>query len=164
MNMMRLALGADPWGRNLKQVVFDHLHTLGLTLIDLNGGDDSERYYDVATRAATLMQNKDADAALLFCGTGMGMSIVCNKHHGVIASVVETPWAAKMARAVNNANVLCMGGMNTTPTAAIEATDLFLGTGLGDGLVEHLPFLQEATAQVARIDQENRSLSQIGSP
>jgi ribose 5-phosphate isomerase B len=154
--MKNLIVGADPWGMDLKKVVLRHLQQKGYAVTDLNDGKQSDNYYDVAVRAAGQIQAQAADGAFLFCGTGMGMSIVCNKHQGIVASVVETPWAAKMARAVNNANVLCMGGMNVKPEAAIEAVDNFLGTNLGDGLAEYLPFLQEATKQVAGIDQANR--------
>lgn len=150
--MQKLIVGADPWGKGLKDTVAQHLRQQGYSVVDLNDGATSEHYCDIASRAATTLQAKEADKALLFCGTGMGMSIVCNKHRGIVASVVETPWAAKMARAVNDANVLCMGGMNVTPEAAVAAADNFLGTKLGDGLEEYLDFLQDATARVASID------------
>ncbi len=155
--MKNLIVGADPWGMDLKNAVLKHLQQKGYAVVDLNDGKQSDNYYDVAVRAAEKLQAQAADGAFLFCGTGMGMSIVCNKHQGLVASVVETPWAAKMARAVNNANVLCMGGMNVKPEAALEAVDNFLNTNLGDGLEQFLPFLQEATRVVARIDQECRA-------
>jgi ribose 5-phosphate isomerase B len=155
--MKNLIVGADPWGKDLKNAVLRHLQQKGCSVVDVNSGMASENYYDVACQASARIQAKEADGAILFCGTGMGMSIVCNKHQGIIASVVETPWAAKMARAVNDANVLCMGGMNVKPEAAIEAVDNFLSTNLGDGLAEFLPFLQEATRQVACIDQKCRT-------
>lgn len=47
----------------------------------------------------------------MFCGTGMGVSIIANKHKGVYAALVESLYQARRAKAVNNTNVLCMGGM-----------------------------------------------------
>ena len=52
-----------------------------------------------------------ATRGMLFCGTGMGVGIIANKFSGVYAATVENEAAARNSRAINNSNVLCMGGM-----------------------------------------------------
>ena len=85
-------------------------------------------YYDGAVAACKVMQSGAAERAILFCGTGMGMSIVANRFKGVTAAVVESVFAAKMCRAVNNANALCLGQMIWGEWMAKEAVDVFLKT------------------------------------
>ena len=53
----------------------------------------------------------DGARGMLFCGTGMGVGIIANKFSGVYAATVENEAAARNSRAINNSNVLCMGGM-----------------------------------------------------
>ena len=65
----------------------------------------------MAANAAKKIQDKEAERAVLFCGTGMGVSIVANKFKGIYASVVVNPeYTAKMSKVINNSNVLTMGG------------------------------------------------------
>lgn len=66
--------------------------------------------------------------ALLFCGTGIGISIAANKTRGIRAAVCSDTFSAKMSRAHNNANVLCMGGRVVGTGLAIELVDAFLDT------------------------------------
>ena len=152
-----IVIGADDWGKSLKDAVKKHLETLGYTIIDANDlHKENSNYFEIATVAAKKIQSDQADYGVLFCGTGMGMSIVANKHNGVIAAVVESPFGAKMARAVNNANVLTMGGMIMSEHQAIMATDNFLNTNLADGLEQFKGFLGEAVQKVDNIDDVNR--------
>ena len=62
------------------------------------------------------------------------MSIVANKHEGVYASACESVYAAEKARAINNANVLCMGGWVIAPIMGVEMTKTFLNTGFTQNL------------------------------
>ena len=73
-------------------------------------------------------QNGTYDKAVLICGTGAGMSVVANKYKGVYAVACEGVYSAKMARAINNANVLCMGGWIVGPEMAVEMVKTFLAT------------------------------------
>ena len=97
------------------------------------------------------MQRKEADRAILFCGTGMGMSIVANRYKGCTAAVVESVFAAKMCRAINNANVLCMGQMIWGEFMAKEAVDVFLKTKFTEGLEGFADFLHSACSRVDAI-------------
>ena len=64
----------------------------------------------------------------MFCGTGMGVSIVANKHKGIYCAVVESQWAARECRVVNDANVLALGGRIFGESMANDVADTFLET------------------------------------
>lgn len=155
---MKIVLGADPWGVPLKDAVETHLLKLGHEVVDVGSKAGSDvAYYDVAPTAAKLVGAGEADRAILFCGTGMGMAIVANKFPRIVASCVESPFAAKMCRAVNGANVLSMGSMIVAETQAIIAVDEFLTTELADTLEQFTDFLKGAVCRVAEIDAECRN-------
>jgi len=97
------------------------------------------------------MQAGQAERAILFCGTGMGMSIVANRFKGVTASVVESVYAARMCRSINNANVLCLGQMIWGSDMAKAAVDLFLSTRFTEGLEPIAGFLHDALNKVEAI-------------
>ena len=82
----------------------------------------------------------------------MGMNVIANRFKGVRAAVVESVFAAKMCRAINDANVLCLGAMIWGDWMACEAVDVFLKTKLGDGLEDLKEFLQQAAKTVEKID------------
>lgn len=151
---MRIAVAGDPWGLELKNAVKSHLLELGHEVTDLGGHADAPmNYYDVAAVAAKMIQRGEAERAVLCCGTGMGMAIVANKFKGIYASVVESPLAARLCRAVNNSNVLTMGGLLITPFVALQAVDAWLTTAHTQGLEEHTDFLRQALRDIAAIEE-----------
>ena len=93
----------------------------------------------------------EAKRAFLFCGTGMGMSMIANRFKGVRAAVVESVFAAKMCRAINDANVLCMGQMIWGDMMAEAAADAFLDTKFTEGLEPLAKFLEDARTKVEAI-------------
>lgn len=127
---MKLAIGSDKSGFAVKEAVkawlaeneieFDDLGT-----VDLN---DVHPYYRVASEVAPRVQDGTYEKAILICGTGAGMCVVANKFKGVYAVACEGVYSARMARAINNANVLCMGGWIVGPEMAIEMVKAFLNT------------------------------------
>ena len=156
---MRIVLGADPWGLELKEAVKAHLLKLGHDVSDLGGTAAAPaKYYEVAVLAAKKLQANETDRAILICGTGMGMAIVANKFKGVYASVVESALTARLCKAINNANVLTLGGLIFTPFTAIQAVDAWLSTTHTQGLEEHADFLQQALKDIAAI--EDRAVKQ----
>jgi len=153
---MKIAIAADPFAMDLKNEVKKHLETLGHEVTDVDGGEEMA-YYDGASAVAKLVQEGQAERGILFCGTGMGMSIVANKFSGVIASCVESIFAARMCRAINNANVLTMGSMIMAPWSANLAVDAFLETAHTETLEQFEEFLKAAVETVEGIDQANRA-------
>ncbi|MFW6285414.1 MAG: RpiB/LacA/LacB family sugar-phosphate isomerase, partial [Bacillota bacterium] len=109
---MKLMIGSDAAGYDLKEVVKANLIDLGYNVDDIGMTDknDPKAYFEVAEKGAKLVQKGDYDKGILICGTGMGMSITANKHEGVHAAACESVYTAEKARAINNANVLTMGG------------------------------------------------------
>lgn len=65
---------------------------------------------------------------LLFCGTGVGISMAANKVRGIRAACCSDAFSAEMTRLHNDANMLCLGGRVVTPEKAIELVDIFLDT------------------------------------
>ena len=85
----------------------------------------------------------------------MGMSIVANKFKGVYASCVESLYSAEKCRAINNANVMCMGGFIIGGDLGIRMTQAFLGTSLNDGMPEKFhDFLRCAYTDIQKIEEE----------
>ena len=127
---MKLAIGSDKSGFPVKEAVKSWLGENGIEFDDLWTVDLNEvhPYYQVASEVAPLVQNGSYEKAVLICGTGAGMSVVANKFKGVHAVACEGVYSAKMARAINNANVLCMGGWIVGPEMAIEMVRAFLNT------------------------------------
>lgn len=106
---MKIALGADHRGFIAKSHIKPVLEELGHTVVDF--GTDSTKsmdYPDPAAAAARAVKSGQCDFGILFCGTGIGMSVTANKIHGIRAALCHDELTAEMARRHNNANVLCL--------------------------------------------------------
>ena len=127
---MKLAIGSDKSGFAAKEAVKAWLTEQGIEFDDLGtlNPEQPKNYVIVASTVAPKVQSGEFDRAVLICGTGAGMCIVSNKFKGVHAVVCESPYTAKMARAINNAKVLCMGGWVVGPELAVDMTKTFLNT------------------------------------
>ena len=127
---MKIAIGSDKSGFAAKEAIRAWLTETGVEFDDLGTVDlnDVHPYYRVASEVAPKVQDGSYEKAILICGTGAGMSVVANKFKGVHAVACEGVYSAKMARAINNANVLCMGGWIVGPEMAIEMVRAFLNT------------------------------------
>jgi ribose 5-phosphate isomerase B len=111
---MRVAIGADLNGYELKEVVREHLSARGHEVIDYGVESDQDiDYPEVAEPVARAVANGEVDRAVLVCGTGLGMAIVANKVHGVRAAAVNDPYSAERAIKSNDARILCLGGLVT---------------------------------------------------
>ena len=129
-----VALGADHGGFALKQAVKAHLEAQGIAVTDCGGHSEaSVDYPDMAVPACNLVLEGKCEAALLFCGTGVGISIAANKIHGIRACCCSDFFSAKYTRAHNNANALCLGGRVVGIGLACELVDIFLATPFEGG-------------------------------
>lgn len=117
-------LGCDGFGQDLLNSIKEHLETKGIIVHDLG----CDTYFDSAAKVAKQVAYKDPKhtMGILFCGTGMGVGIVANKFGGVRAATCENVTAAQCARAVNNANILCLGQLVTKPDIAKSIVDEFM--------------------------------------
>ena len=127
---MKIAIGSDKSGFAAKEAIKSYLTEIGADFDDLGTTDldHVHPYYQVASEVAPRVQSGEYDRAVLICGTGAGMSVVANKFKGVYAVACECVYSAKMARAINNASSLCMGGWIVGPEMAVEMVKTFLAT------------------------------------
>ena len=152
---MKIAIGSDKSGFAVKEAVKSWLQENGIEFDDLGTVDlnDVHPYYRVASEVAPRVQDGSYEKAILICGTGAGMSVVANKFKGVHAVACEGVYSAKMARAINNANVLCMGGWIVGPEMAIEMVRAFLNTAWCQDLEDWRAVnMHKFAAQVAAIE------------
>ncbi len=107
---MRVYIATDHAGFRIKELVKSLFEKRGYEVIDL-GPDSSDRvdYPDYAKKVALSVSRDPSSQGVLICGTGIGMSIAANKISGIRAAEVHDWYTAKMARAHNDANILCFG-------------------------------------------------------
>lgn len=105
-----IALAADHGGYSYKERTKALLDSLGLAWKDFGtGSEESVDYPDFAHAAAGAIQSGECDRGIFFCGTGIGIGIVANRHRGIRAASCQVPEAARMSRLHNDANVLALG-------------------------------------------------------
>lgn len=107
---MNIALGSDHVGLQLKRAVCRHLEEAGIEFCDM-GTLSEERcnYPEFAALVANSVASGAFERGMLFCGTGVGMSIAANKIKGIRSVVCSEPYSAKLSREHNDTNVLCLG-------------------------------------------------------
>ena len=126
---MKVVLGADSAGFQMKAKIIAHLNERGIETIDVGAYNaESSHYPEFAYKVATTVASKEADFGILVCGTGIGMSIAANKVKGIRASVCSEHFSARYTRLHNDANVLCLGARVIGEGIAIELVDIFLDT------------------------------------
>ena len=124
---MRIAIGADHHGFQLKELLKEHMTLAGHDVVD-HGCDsvDEVDYPDIAVRVAQDVAAGEAERAVLVCGTGIGMAITACKVPGVRAAAVADPYSAERAQKSNNAQVLCLGAKVVGPEVATLLLDHWL--------------------------------------
>jgi len=129
-----IGLGADHAGFALKDRLKAELERDGHTVTDIGTNSaDSTDYPDYAHGMAILLTAKNLDLGVLVCGSGVGMSIAANRHAGVRAVVCSEPFSARMARAHNDANVLCLGARVVGEGLAIDILNAFVAARFEGG-------------------------------
>ena len=127
---MRIAVGSDHAGYHLKELLADHLAELGTRGRGPRDGLRSGRSTTPNSGPpwAGRSPTGRAELGVCACGTGIGIAIAANKIHGVRAAVVHDVTTARLARAHNHANVVCLGGRIVGNEVAKDAIDTFLST------------------------------------
>ena len=155
---MHLILGSDRSGYALRCALEQQLGEAGHRLAVLGpcNAEEPVPFYETAAQAARALQEGRAERAILICGTGMGVAQVANKFKGVRAACVESVYAAKMARAINDSNVLCLGGWFVAPELGLAMAQAFLGTAFTEGLEPwRAAWLAGAKEQIAALEDAN---------
>jgi len=152
---MKVLIGSDKSGFSLKEGIKALLIEQGYEVEDMGTTDveQPKRFCDVAPIVGSAISKGEAERAILICGTGMGMTQVASMYKGVYAACCESVYAAKMCRAVNNSNILCMGGWIVGFEMAVEMVKAFLTTEHTEGLEPwRQEFLQNALKDVIALD------------
>ena len=148
---MKFVIANDHGGIDLKPAVSEKLEEIGHEVIHVGTYDkNSCDYSDFAVKACEKVVNGVADFAILICGTGLGMSISANKVKGIRAACVSEPFSAKMSRAHNNANVLCLGARVIGSEVCKMIVEEFATTDFEGG--RH----QRRVDKISKIEEENR--------
>ena len=129
--VMRVVLGSDHAGFELKEKVKKTLASMQDIVVSDYGTDNAETpvdYPDIAREVAMAVVGGKAEKGLLFCGTGIGMSIAANKVPGAYAAHVCCEETARLSRAHNNSNILALGGRTTDHEKALEIVRIWLET------------------------------------
>ena len=123
---MRIAIGCDHRGLELKQSIIKLITEMGHSYEDFGGYTaDSVDYPDIAQKVAEKVARGDFERGILICDTGIGMSIAANKVKGIRAALCHDAFSARRARRHNDANILCLGaGRGEEGTAEIVQTYL----------------------------------------
>ena len=126
---MKLAIGCDDGGYELKKEVLEHLSMRGFEVTDVGcDSPDSCDYPIYAKKVTELIHSGQAELGILICGTGIGMSMAANKEPGIRAALCHDVFSAKATREHNDANILCMGARVVGPGLALMIIDTFLDT------------------------------------
>lgn len=148
---MKIVIGSDHAGFELKDALLLWLHHAGHEVIDVGTDSDASCDYPVFGAAvAREVAAGDADRGVAVCGSGLGICMAANKIPGVRAAVLRTAEDAEMSRRHNDANVACFGGRVTAVAEAERALDVFLGTDFEGGRHERRVDL------LAELDAEGR--------
>lgn len=131
---MRIAIGSDHAGFELKQVIGDHLRAAGHDVVDL-GTDDttSVDYPDFGAAVGRAVADQEVETGIAVCGSGIGICMAANKIAGVRAATVHDVTSARLSREHNDANVMCIGQRFIGPQVALDAVDAFLSAGFDGG-------------------------------
>ena len=126
---MKIAIGCDHGGINLKPVLTAYLEKKGVEYVDFGCFDTaSTDYNEYALKVANAVANGECDKGILFCGTGIGMSIVANKVKGIRCGHCHDVFSAKMTRLHNDANVMALGERVVGPGLMLEIVEAFIFT------------------------------------
>ena len=126
---MKIAIGNDHVGVELKQHLVDYLSAKGHEIVNFGTDTAASTDYPIyAERVSRAVVSGECDRGILICGTGLGISISANKVHGVRCAVCSEPVSAELARQHNDANIIAMGARIIGPVMAEAIVDVFLNT------------------------------------
>ena len=131
---MKIAIGSDHRGFEAKEQIKAIIHQLGHEGIDFGTTSNNPvDYPDVAYLAAMAVSKKQADKAILICGTGIGMCIAANKIKGIRAALCHDELTAQISRHHNDANILCISGDMTGEVLIRKIVEVWLSTEFSGG-------------------------------
>lgn len=146
---MRIAIGNDHGGVELKQHLVAYLEAQGHQVVNFGTDSTASNHYPIyAEKVSKAVVGGEFDRGILICGTGLGISISANKIHGVRCAVCTEPVSARLSRQHNDANILALGARIIGPVMAEAIVDVFLNTEFEGG--RH----QLRVDMITRLEQE----------
>jgi len=133
---MKLAIGCDDAGLELKDAVVAHLRASGIEPVDYGvgpGGTPGRDYPDVALAVAEGIARGEQDRGILICGTGIGMAITANKVPGIRAAQAHDTYSAERARKSNDAQIVALGARVIGSELAKSIVDAWLASDFAGG-------------------------------
>ncbi|MCR5592900.1 MAG: ribose 5-phosphate isomerase B [Saccharofermentans sp.] len=148
---MKVSIASDHAGYDMRQLVIGHLKSKGFEVIDGGAVSSTERfsYVEAGQKVATDVLEGRADRGIAICGTGIGISMVCNKFKGIRCGLCNNEYMARMCRQHNDANVLAFGARVIGPEIAFAMVDCFFEEEFAGG--RHA----ERVGQMCDIEQKN---------
>ncbi|MBC1482778.1 ribose 5-phosphate isomerase B [Listeria sp. FSL L7-1485] len=148
---MKIAIGCDEMGFELKQVLIARLQEKNIECTDFGSFENEKVLYpSIAEKVALEVKNNGYDRGILICGTGIGMAITANKIHGIRAAQIHDSYSAERARKSNDAHIMTMGALVIGPSLAVSLLDTWLDSDFSGGRSQAKVDLME------EIDQKNR--------
>lgn len=131
---MKIAIGSDHAGLNLKREIMKHLEQKGIEFHDYGTYTEAScDYPDYAVKVAEDVAAKKSDFGILVCGTGIGIGIAANKVRGIRAANCSDTFSAHACREHNDANILTLGERIVGVGLALDIVDIFLNTAFQGG-------------------------------
>lgn len=151
---MKVAIGSDHNGFNLKELIKEHITSKGIEVVDCGVNDTKPvDYPDIALSVSNKVAAGDFDRAILICGTGIGMAIVANKVPGVRAAQCSDIYSAERARKSNDAQVMTLGAQVTGTELAKKLVDAWLESEFEGGRS------LSKVEKIKQIDKQFRTIS-----
>lgn len=130
----KIIIGCDHAACDLKDKIVEYLKEKNIDVEDIGAYScESVNYPDYANKVCESVKSGSANRGILLCGTGLGMSMAANRHHGIRAGLCNDVFSAKLSRQHNNCNVLVMGARIIGDVLAKEIVDTWLETAFEGG-------------------------------
>ncbi len=131
---MKIAIGSDHAGYDLKEIIKNYLIEKGYEVVDKGTNSKGSVDYPIfGESVAETVAKGEADRGIVICGTGIGISISANKVKGIRAALCTNEYMARMARKHNDANVLALGARVLGIDLALSIVETFLNTEFEGG-------------------------------
>ena len=131
---MKIGIASDHGGFELKEYIKEHLEKEGIEYIDYGTNSlDSVDYPDYGLKLSKGVVEGEVDKGIAICGTGIGISISCNKVKGIRCALCSDTYSARMSVEHNNANIMALGGRVIGKDLAIEIVSIWLNSEFEGG-------------------------------
>lgn len=131
---MKIGIGSDHGGFELKAEITKHLESRGFEVVDYGTHTEESCDYPVyGEKVAEGVMAEECDYGIIICGTGLGISLAANKVKGIRCAVVSDTFSAEMSKAHNNCNMLALGARVVGIGLALKIVDTFLDTPFEGG-------------------------------